>query len=388
MRVLVITSVFPRHEKDAEVPWLRECCRRLTEAGVEMEILAPAQRGLKSHTIDGMSVHRFRYAPAKWETLTGEEGAPSKLRRNPFLKFLAVAYLWCGFWTLVRLLCRKRYDLIEVHWPFPHAFMALPGVWAGVPLVYHYHSAELKLAAQNSFYNTFFAWSTSWARAHVTNSSYTAALLKMLNPRLAPVVIPYGSPLEMEAPAGLARPRRKILFVGRHIERKGLRYLIEALAFLPEDFTLTLAGEGDQTPALKTLAGGQPRVRFPGQLTDEALCECYLSHDFFVLPAIVDSKGDTEGLGVVLIEAVAAGLPLVGSAVGGIPDIIRDGQTGLLVEEKQPQKIANALLRLAQDEGLCQSLIANARAHVGETFSWKAVVKATLALYASTSRKT
>ena len=62
----------------------------------------------------------------------------------------------------------------------------------------------------------------------------------------------------------------------------------------------------------------------------------------FTLPAIIDSKGDTEGLGVVLIEAMELGLPIVASNVGGIPDVVIDGESGILVPEKDPQALANA----------------------------------------------
>ena len=387
MRVLVIGSVFPRHPNDDQVPWLREACRQIKNAGVQVEILAPAHRGLKSHIIDGMTVHRWRYAPAHWETLTGEEGAPSKLRRNPLLKLLAIVYLWCGFWKLVQLLCAKKYDLVEVHWPFPHALMALPAVWAGRPIIYHYHSAELKLAAQNSFSNWLFRHTLPWARAHVANSSYTAGLAKKLDPRLAVEVIAYGAPMNAQ-PTQRSGPRRKILFVGRHIERKGLTYLIDAMKELPGEFSLTIVGEGDQTEALNKQAVGDQRILFAGRLGAEQLAHAYASHDIFVLPAIVDSRGDTEGLGVVLIEAVAAGLPIVASNVGGIPDVVIDGQTGLLVPEKNAKALASAIKKIADDETLTQKLITGAREHCAENFSWDNVTKRTLAVYASVLRKT
>ena len=70
MKVLVIGSVYPRFQEDAEVPWLRTSIAHLKKAGVEIQVLAPAYKGLKSHDIDGTHVNRFRYAPASWEILT------------------------------------------------------------------------------------------------------------------------------------------------------------------------------------------------------------------------------------------------------------------------------------------------------------------------------
>jgi glycosyltransferase involved in cell wall biosynthesis len=352
--------------------------------GCEIEILAPSWRGLKSHTIDGMKVHRFRYGPSSWETLTGEEGAPSRIRRNPFLVFLACLYLWGGFWALMGLLLkRKKYDVVEVHWPFPHAWMALPALWAGIPLIYHYHSAENKLAVGNALYKRVFKWSLGWARWHIANSSYTAGLVKRQRPNIDVKIIPYGSPLKFEkAPAvSETRRRRKLLFVGRHIERKGIPYLIDAMKLLPADYSLTIVGDGDLTPALKKESEGNPRITFTGRLSSKDIVAAYVSHDIFVAPSIVDSKGDTEGLGVVLIEAAAAGLPIVASNVGGIPDVVLDGKTGLLVGEKSAQELARAIMRLGEDEKLCQELIHAAQQRAQEKFSWEYVAKQTLEIY-------
>lgn len=379
----MIGSVFPRYDTDDQVPWLRQMCGQLRAMGVEVEYLAPAHKGLKSHTIDGMVVHRFRYAPAGMETLTGEEGAPNKVRRNPFLKFLAVAYLWCGFWTLVKLLCQKKYDVVEVHWPFPHAFMALPAVWAGVPVVYHYYTAEMKLAGAGAVSRWAFALSLGWARAHVAISSYARGLVQEFDKKINPVVIPYGSPINFVETPRADRPLRKILFVGRHIERKGGPYLIEAIKSLPTDYSLTIVGEGDQTQAWKKLAEGEGRIVFAGRLSNEELAAAYQTHDIFVLPAIVDSRGDTEGLGVVLVEAIGAGMPVVASNIGGIPDVIEEGKTGLMVEPKNAAALAAAIKRLGDDGVLGKKMAAAAKEKVAREFAWGAVAEKMKAVYES-----
>ncbi|MBR6454921.1 MAG: glycosyltransferase, partial [Fibrobacter sp.] len=125
MKVLVIGSVYPRFQEDAEVPWLRTSISHLKKAGVEIQVLAPSYKGLKSHDIDGTHVNRFRYAPANWEILTHEEGAPSKMASKPWLQLLAIPYIINGFIQCLRI-CRKwRPDVIHAHWPFPHAYIAL-----------------------------------------------------------------------------------------------------------------------------------------------------------------------------------------------------------------------------------------------------------------------
>ena len=122
---------------------------------------------------------------------------------------------------------------------------------------------------------------------------------------------------------------------------------------------------------------------FTGKLSSEELKQEYQKANVFVLPAIVDKKGDTEGLGVVLIEAIEYGLPVVASNVGGIPDVIINEQTGLLVEAKNSDALTNAFLKLKSDQALSQKLVSGARAHIRKYFSWKPIIKNQMEVYKS-----
>jgi glycosyltransferase involved in cell wall biosynthesis len=179
----------------------------------------------------------------------------------------------------------------------------------------------------------------------------------------------------------------KILFVGRHIERKGIRYLIEAAKYLPHDqFEIRIVGVGDLTEELKKLASesatpNSADIIFTGKLSPEALANEYRTANVFTLPAIVDSKGDTEGLGVVLIEAMELGLPIVASNVGGIPDVVVDGVSGTLVPEKDPKALADAYKRLASDNELVKKLLAGAQKRIDECFNWERIVERQIAVY-------
>ena len=223
----------------------------------------------------------------------------------------------------------------------------------------------------------------------------------------------------------------KILFVGRHIERKGIRYLIEAAKYLPTDkFEIRIVGGGDLTEQLKKQAallderrktkdesGSTSLLRpcsaqaptlchpernevkskdpvnfsgveespasivFTGKLSPEDLANEYRTANVFTLPAIVDSKGDTEGLGVVLIEAMELGLPIVASNVGGIPDVVIDGESGILVPEKDPVALADAFKRLEADPALIEKLLAGARKRIDECFTWDGIIERQIEVY-------
>ena len=122
-------------------------------------------------------------------------------------------------------------------------------------------------------------------------------------------------------------------------------------------------------------------IIFTGKLSPEALANEYKTANVFTLPAIVDSKGDTEGLGVVLIEAMELGLPIVASNVGGIPDVVIDGETGILVPEKDPEALANAYKRLASNPELISQLLAGAQKRIAECFTWDGIIERQIAVY-------
>ena len=453
MKVLVIGSVYPRFQEDAEVPWLRTSIAHLKKAGVEIQVLAPAYKGLKSHDIDGTHVNRFRYAPASWEILTHEEGAPSKMASKPWLQLLAIPYIINGFFQCIRI-CRKwRPDVIHAHWPFPHAYIALGAAKLfKIPLVLNFHGAELLLIRKKKWVKPLLKFAIGQAQAIFANSSFTAGKIKALR-NVDVEWSPYGTtlegaslPLASAADAASAtpssgrtalsdpslsarghqgggtppkgghahisaealsgqRPQRpephpvngkfKILFVGRHIERKGICYLIEAAKYLPRDkFEIRIVGVGDLTEQLKQQAAllderretkdertQSASIIFTGKLSPEDLANEYKTANVFTLPAIVDHKGDTEGLGVVLIEAMELGLPIVASNVGGIPDVVVDGESGILVPEKDPAALADAFKRLEADPTLIQKLLAGARNRIDKCFTWDGIIERQVEVY-------
>lgn len=419
-KVLVIGSVYPRFHEDAEVPWLRASVAHLRAAGVEVQVLAPTYKGLKSHEIDGVKVNRFRYAPKDWEMLTHEEGAPSKMASKPWLQLLAIPYIINGFIQCLRL-CRKwKPDVIHAHWPFPHAFIALGAAKIfHIPLVLNFHGAELLLIRKKKWVKPFLKFAISQAQAVFANSSFTASKIKALR-NVDVEWSPYGTTLASDAHLCHCEERSdeaiqsnstpnvsksihpvngkfKILFVGRHIERKGINYLIESAMYLPkEQFEIRIVGVGDLTEELKQQAhemamsdeaitgneyGGPCDVIFTGKLSPAELENEYRSANVFTLPAIVDHKGDTEGLGVVLIEAMELNLPIVASNVGGIPDVVVDGQSGLLVPEKDPEALAEAFKLLAADPNLVEGVLEGARKRIAQYFTWDGIIERQIAVY-------
>ena len=176
-------------------------------------------------------------------------------------------------------------------------------------------------------------------------STYTAGMARAIYERDFSI-IPYGSPLEMSVEANgdvaeKSSTTKSVLFVGRLVERKGVEYLVRAMPLLRDrgvDAHLTVVSssghwESEIRVAIEESAAGE-LVTLAGRVSEEEKARLFEQCDLYVHPAIVDGRGDTEMLGVVLIEAMAYAKPMIASDVGGISDVVKDGETGLLVPEK------------------------------------------------------
>jgi len=169
-----------------------------------------------------------------------------------------------------------------------------------------------------------------------------------------------------------AQPARRlrpyILAIGRHVPQKGFDLLLRAFAQAAlTTHELVIAGDGPERPALEALAGELhlgPAVSFVGRVDHAAAVNLYAGADLCVLPSRAD-----EGMPVVCAEAMAAGRALIAARVGGVPEIVIHGQTGLIVPPEDPKAIAESITRLAADADLRQRLGAAARQRA-ELFSW------------------
>jgi phosphatidylinositol alpha-1,6-mannosyltransferase len=392
MKVLHVVTAFPRGAGDIITPWMVELVRRSRARGIEAEVLAPAYRGGGAREVEGIPVHRFRYAPARWETLTHDETVPDRIRRSPFHAALVPLYLVGGCLAAWRL-GRGRPDLVHVHWPVPHALFgaaARRASGARTALVCSFYSVEINWVSRRlRWLLPLLRWSARTADAVTAISSSTARLVRDTTGVEASVV-PFAAAVadeglgaeggETRSPlsAGPGEPV-ELLFVGRLVERKGVEVLVRALPSLLRErpVRLTIVGEGEWEPVIRAAirdAGVEDRVRLTGYVSRDELTTLYGTSDILVLPAVVDRKGDTEGLGVVLLEALRRGRPVVASRVGGIPDIVEHGQTGWLVPPGDSEALAATILGVVRDPEEARRVADRGRRRAQEDFSWERVL--------------
>lgn len=396
MNVLYIVTAYPRWEGDVITPWLTETIRRLRESGVSVEVLAPAYRGGGAEELDGVRVHRFRYAPAALETLTHDQTAPDRIRERPRYAALVPSYVAAGSLAAAKLARSGRFDVVHAFWPIPHGIAGAAAKWlGGVPLVSTFFGVELTwVAGQLRPLAPVLRGVVRASDAVTVISSHTATRLRELVPGGRVVTIPFGAAV---APAVrvASRPRApgdplRLLFIGRLVERKGVRFLLDALGRTDSSVTLTVVGDGPLRGALEAHAaalGLGGRVEFTGAVTSSHLTERLENADALVLPAVEDRKGDVEGLGVVLIEALAHGRPVIASASGGIVDVVKDGETGLLVPPADAAALADAIERFRTDPALAARLAESGRSHVADVFSWEGIIERLNWLYADVARR-
>ncbi|HJU68166.1 MAG TPA: glycosyltransferase family 4 protein [Gemmatimonadaceae bacterium] len=388
MRILHVVTAFPRQKGDPIAPWLVELLQRLRARGHEIDVLASSHRGLGDQDQDGIRVHRFRYFPARWERLTHEETAPDRMRRSPLYAVMPLFFLIAGMrraWTLAR---ERRYDIVHVHWPMP---MVLLG-WAAqrgrrMPMVTTFYGIELRwVQSRLPFLKWLVRRAARTSAQAVAISSYTAGELRKFAD--VPIeVIPYTA--ELPAPSASLHGHatdRTILFVGRLIERKGVHHLIRALGAVRErtPARLVIIGDGPERPRLEELArdaGVAEHVVFSGRVSDDELRHAYASASVFVLPSVLDARQDTEGLGVVLLEAMNYSVPVIASAIGGITDIVQHDRTGLLVPPGDERSLAEALGSVLNDATLARRLGEAGRHRLQEAFSWDRIVDRWEAVY-------
>jgi glycosyltransferase involved in cell wall biosynthesis len=340
---------------------------------------------------------------------------PAAERVMPELRYLNLAGKpWQSSWRLLRGaaaqaamrptgLARVTWALVSVHRSIPSLRHAAAGLWLARELrregVSHLHAhfahspaavAYLcRLAGGPPFSFTAHAKDLYTTlprnlriRAHaarfvVTCTESNARFLHDLLGDAADVpihVVHHGADIQRFHPAGRRPERGLILSVGRLVPKKGYQTLLEALCRVMRDgreFRLEVYGGGPQRTELEKMAdrlGLGARISFHGARPPDEIVDAYARASLFVLAPHVLENGDRDGIPNVLVEAMAAGVPVVSTRMSGIPELIENGIEGILVEPDDIEALAAAISRLLDDTALADRLAAAGRRKVERSF--------------------
>jgi len=380
-RVGFITTSFPRREGDPAGGFVLGLARTLARRGHQVEVVAPepdepADWGHpQAPWLGGVRVLPAPYArPRRLQRLFFGAGVPDNIALAPAMAALvppAVAGLY-----LTALRRAPVWDALVSHWLAPSALIAaaLPRPRSRTHLAIA-HSGDLHLLGRLPLGGRLAAIAVAGADSvGCVAGSQIGELRAILGPRAwerfahrverAPMGIDQE---ELRSKRARAELRDElglrgftVLFIGRLVPIKGLDLLIEAVADRP-GWQLVVAGEGPSRGELERRARARGvAASFRGAVGPAERAELLTACDALALPSRRLAGGRHEGLPLVLLEAMAAGLPVVAAAGGGVADVVTDGRTGLLVPPEDPVALGRALVRLAGDPVLARRLTGEA----------------------------
>lgn len=373
-KVLMTASTFPRWEGDTEPRFVLDLAKALSDE-YDVTVLAPSFPGAKLHEMmEGVRVERYRYFPVnKLETLCYPGAVAARIKENKVRAFL-VPFLILGLWRYI-FVHRKEYAVMHAHWVIPQGIVQS---WFKKPYILTGHGGDI-MSMNKGFLKDLKKNAFEKASQVVVVSKQLAEKVREMAPSVEPQIISMGCDTTMFSSAYRKEnyfsqnDRKVILFVGRLEEVKGVEYLIDAMEYT--EAKLVIVGGGSLEVSLKKRAErfGE-RIEFLGPKTHAELKEIYPSADVFVMSSVTTQKGAKEGFGLVMLEAMASGVPVVAFASGGIPQLITHDVNGLLCEEKDIKTLAENINSVLSDEELRNRLIQNGNRTVKE-YDYKEIAK-------------
>jgi glycosyltransferase involved in cell wall biosynthesis len=404
MKICMLTSSYPKYPGEVTAPFIEEIAAGIAALGHQVHVVLPRHRDLRRPPVDrGVHLHPYRYAPVRALNVWGyAESLAADVEVRGRVYLAAPFGLLGALWALGRVARQVCPDLIHAHWVLPNGPVgALVAVRARVPLVLSLHGSDIYLPERHRWLRPAASWSFRRAAAISACSADLAERAVALGADPGKVrVIPYGADRETFRPAtpeerswvraelGLAPGEALLLAVGRLVRKKGFDVLIRALPRVLAEagpVRLALLGQGDLREELQRLArqlGVEAYIWMPGAVERDRLPALFRGSDLLIVPSMHDEKGNVDGLPNVVLEGMASGLAIVASRVGGIPQVIADGETGLLVPEKDPEALAAAIVRLLCSPELRTRLGEQARQRVERELNWPSVARQFERLYA------
>jgi glycosyltransferase involved in cell wall biosynthesis len=367
MNVLFLTHNFPRTEGDAAGSFLLRLAKALKAEGVTVHAIAPAGPGLpNTDTIDGISIERFRYAPRKFEKLAYTGNMAQDVASSWSARLTLLSFLGADFVQAVRARRSFEPDLIHAHWWFPNGVV---GTWLkGLthrPLITTLHGTDVRLARSVGVAKPMFRHVMQHSTRVTAVSRWLADEAQRVVSIDRPTVAPMPVATDLFSPGGQRTPGR-MLFVGRINTQKGIDHLLRSMKKMNTKATLDVVGDGPGRDAMQQLAtdlGISDRVNWIGQLKQPQLVEYYRKASVMVVPSV------DEGLGLAAVEALLCETPVVAFNSGGLTDVVRDGQTGILVPPADMEALARALDDILASEERGRTLGVAGRIYALATFA-------------------
>jgi len=382
-RLLVLASTYPRWKGDPEPGFVHELARRLC-ASFRVTVVTPDAPGAEpTGEMDGVHVIRYRYAPRRLQTLVHDGGILANLRRHPW-KWLLLPTFVLGMMRAAWVACRDGgVDAVHAHWLVPQGVVAalVAAACKSKPkIVVTCHGADLH-ALGSAPMRALKRFAAKRAAAITVVSNPMVPKVRDLVDGTASVeVMPMGVDLDLFSPGGgCGRSHSELLFVGRLVGKKGVRHLLDAMPKVLESFPgtrLKIAGFGPEQGNLQRQAerlGLASRVEFLGPVPQRDLPALYRNAAALVAPFVEAADGDQEGLGLVVVEALACGCPVVTTDIPAVSEVFQGLAPPYCARAGSPDSLATEILRLLGDVGAARAHVAAMIPRLQQRFGWNAV---------------
>jgi glycosyltransferase involved in cell wall biosynthesis len=389
--ILVLASTFPASDNDPVPRFVKEQVEALRKAypNITFSVLAPHDSRSKTASFTkraSFDEYRFHYAwPHRIEKLAGQ-GIMPQLKKNP-LYYLLIPGLFMGGFLASRRMIRKLHpDYVYAHWFTPMGVVAAMAA-RDTPVVLTTHALDVAVWHKVPFGGFIVRRYVKKMTAITAVSSRTLQKLQQFfSPEQWKLVAKKTKiiPMGVELPAQQKQRKTngtKVVFIGRLAEKKGVHYLLPAFAAFRKKVTdaeLVVAGDGPWLEKLVEQAknlGLLDSVLFPGFVSGKSKQDILASADIYVVPSIVASDGDAEGLPVSLMEGLAYGKICIASRESGADDIISDSKDGLLVPQKDTRALTNALEKAAKLDDSKRQKMSRLAQETAQQFSWPVIAK-------------
>lgn len=387
--ILVVTSTFPRYRDDWWGQFICKIYENLPQERFRVTILAPhSPRSKLTEKWGNIVIIRFPYFfPFFLERLTTGNGVLHSMN-GIFAKLQVAIFLLSECIFMLYLLIFRKFNVVHVHWILPQGFFAiiLKKIFK-IPVIVSAHGSDIFGLQKLNFIKSFILNNSTVV---TTNSTVTQSKILNICPKSNLLLFPEGVDVtlfnykkrDMQWRKKINKDNKIILAVGRLIECKGFEFLIKAMPKILDKFPdakLIIVGSGPEENNLKQIAeklGLVKNIIFFASMPHDKLSVMYASSDIFVSPSITDiHSGEKEALGIVIIEAIASGIPVVASNSGGIKDTVDGSSTGFLTEEANPDDIANKVIILLSNSKLRKKIITNGLRYVRNKYTWDIIGK-------------
>ena len=390
--IILLTSSYPSSLDVINRNFMTDFAESLTKKRIHVYIICPHQPNLPyREELKKITIIRFPY----WFTTYGEKfggggGMIPSMRRSLLSVVQLIPFCICQFIVTMNTIKKEDINLIHSHWIIPQGLIgAVIRLITGIPHIVSIHGTDIHLIHSHRVAYPLIKIISLYSNYITTNSSYTYRLLMdIIHQRKSNTcIIPMGIfPDEYYSNLNIDKKEKTILFIGRLIAWKGVNHLIAAMnevILRVHNVQLKIIGNGPARAELKQLTRMMKissHVQFLDNIDRGQLLLHYKKADLFVLPSIT-VDGQTEGLGVVLLEGMASGVPVIGSNTGGIPDIIDDGVNGLLVPPGDPEALASAIMKILNNHELAEKFAQEGLRTVKERFSWDKISDQFIEIY-------